>query len=247
MAKWFDAKISEKIQWTERHFSLRIRGYMPEFKAGQFIRVGLEVDGDILARPYSLVNAPGEEFLEIYFNIVREGPLTPRLVELEQGDLIKIAPSANGFLVIDEVPECQQLWMMATGTGIGPFISILKTTQPWQRFEKITLVYSVRLENELAYLDMIREFEKNYPQQFRFIPVITREIVVGAINARITSALQSGELEEKAELEIAADRSHVMMCGNSDMIRTVFTELEQRGMKKHLRREPGHITTEKYH
>jgi len=247
VAKWLDAEIREKIQWTDRHFSLRISGYAPDFKAGQFLRVGLEVDGEIIARPYSLVNTPDEDLLEIFFNIVHEGPLTPRLVELEQGDRILLAPKANGFLVIDEVPECEHLWMFATGTGIGPFLSILKTPQVWQRFERITLAYSVRLENELAYMPLINELVKDHPQQFMFIPVVTREIVPGALNKRITSALQSGELEEKARAEISVSQSHVMMCGNSEMIRNVFAELEKRGMKKHLRREPGHITTEKYH
>jgi len=247
MVKWLDARVTEKIRWTDRHFSLRLDSTRIDFRAGQFIRVGLEVDGEILARPYSLVNAPHESDLEIVFNIVPEGPLTPLLSNLEPGDLVKLSPSANGFLVIEEIPESRDLWMLATGTGVGPFLSILKTSAPWQRYDRIILCYSVRTADELAYRDVIDSIISARGDQFVFLPVVTREIATGAISQRITSALQSGELEERAGVDISAEHSHIMMCGNSEMIRNVFGMLEQRGMKKHLRREAGHITTEKYH
>jgi ferredoxin--NADP+ reductase len=247
MAKWLDTTITAKQQWTERHFSLRFQRQDIDFRAGQFVRIGLEIDGEIVARPYSLVNAPDESELEIYFNIVAEGPLTPKLAELEPGDALKLWPSANGFLVVEEVPETRHLWMLATGTGVGPFISILKTELPWQRFEKIVLAYSVRTQDELAYQQNIEQIETAHADKFVFVPVVTREIMTGAVSTRITSALQSGELEERGGATISAEHSHVMMCGNSEMIRAVFAELDKRGMRKHLRREPGHITTEKYH
>ena len=125
--KWLDGVVVENRQWNERLFSLRIKAPLESFKSGQFVRVGLEVDGEVLARPYSLVNTPDEEYLEIYLNIVPEGPLSSLLVNLKAGDAIKVAGKAAGFLVVDEVPEVKNLWMMATGTAIGPFLSILKT------------------------------------------------------------------------------------------------------------------------
>ena len=128
--KWFDGEVIENVQWNERLFSLKIKAPLANFKAGQFVRVGLEIDGEVLARPYSLVNSPDEDYLEIYFNIVPEGPLSPLLAKLEAGDTIKVAEKTAGFLVVDEVPEIKNLWMMATGTAIGPFLAILKTELP---------------------------------------------------------------------------------------------------------------------
>ncbi len=144
MADWLSSKVIKKIQWNERLFSLRIHSGFKAFEAGQFVRVALDIAGERVARPYSLVNKPGDDYLEIYFNIVAEGPLTPKLAELEAGDEIFVTDRANGFLTADEVPECKHLWLLATGTGVGPFLSILKAEKVWQRFEKIVLGYSVR-------------------------------------------------------------------------------------------------------
>lgn len=247
MAKWLDASITDKRQWTDTHFSLRIGTPAFDFKAGQFVRIGLEVDGEVLARPYSLVNPPHDSGLEIFFNLVPEGPLTGRLAGLDIGEPVKLSASANGFLVLDEIPDSRELWMLATGTGVGPFLSILRTEQPWQRYDKVVLVYSVRSGDELAYLEVIESIAAQRGDRFVFVPVVTREPVDGALNQRITSALDSGELERLVGSSIEPSRSHVMMCGNSAMIRDVFERLSARGMKKHLRRDPGHITTEKYH
>lgn len=247
MPEWIEGRITENRQWTERLFSLRFSAAIGDFKPGQFVRVALELDGEIVARPYSLVNSPTEPEFEIFFNIVPGGPLTPRLAALRQGDVIKVAEKAYGFLTVDEVPAAKHLWMLATGTGVGPFVSILKSGDAWQRFEKVVLVYSVRTAQELAYQDVIAQVSKQYQQQLSFIPLITREALQGAINKRVTDAIVSGELEQQAGIRMSPEDSHVMMCGNSAMIADVVELLKSRNMRKHLRREPGHITTEKYH
>jgi ferredoxin--NADP+ reductase len=247
MPDWIEGKVIEKKAWTDTLYSLRIRAAIPSFRAGQFVRIALDVDGEFVARPYSLVNSPGEPDLEIFFNIVPQGPLTPKLAALQQDDVIKVADKPYGFLTIEEIPEARHLWMLATGTGVGPFISILKSEQPWQKFEKIVLVYSVRTASELAYMEVITGVRERYQQQLSFVPLVTREVTEGTLNKRVTAALESGELEQQAGVEISADDSHVMMCGNSAMISDVTELLLSRNMRKHLRREPGHITTEKYH
>jgi ferredoxin--NADP+ reductase len=247
MPDWIDGEVVENKEWTETLFSLRIRAPLGNFKAGQFVRIALEIDGEVVARPYSLVNAPAESELEIFFNIVPEGPLTPRLATLQQGDVIKVADKPYGFLTVEEVPDARYLWMLATGTGIGPFISILKSELPWQKFEKVVLVYSVKTERELAYQNVIVDIQEQNQQQLSFVPLVTRELIEGAINKRVTAALESGELEHRVGVQISPEDSHVMMCGNSAMITDVTELLKTRNMRKHLRREPGHITTEKYH
>ena len=246
MADWLTGKVIKKIQWNERLFSLRIQCGFKSFESGQFVRVALDIDGERVARPYSLVNKPGDEYLEIYFNIVPEGPLSPRLAVLEVGDEIFVTDRANGFLIVDEVPQSNNLWMLATGTGVGPFISILKGEKVWQRFEKVVLGYSVRDLSELSYKEKIAEIEEQRGQQFSFVPFITREQVDSVINQRIPLSVEDGSFE-KLVAEYINEDSHIMMCGNSAMLTSVTESLEKRGLRKHRRREPGHITTEKYH
>jgi ferredoxin--NADP+ reductase len=246
MANWLDGKVIEKKQWNERLFSLRIRCDLENFESGQFVRVALDIDGERVARPYSLVNTPDDDYLEIYFNIVAEGPLTPKLAELEEGDKIFVTDKANGFLTVTELPECKNLWMLATGTGVGPFLSILKGEKVWQRFEKVVLGYSVRDLSELSYREQISAIEKQHGEQFSFVPFVTREKVDGAMNQRITTCIEDASFEARVGVSINED-SHIMVCGNSAMISSVTEVLEKRGLRKHRRREPGHITTEKYH
>lgn len=246
MADWLTGKIVEKKCWNDRLYTLRIECDFDTFESGQFVRVALDIDGERVARPYSLVNKPDDDFLEIYFNIVDEGPLSPRLAELEVGDEIFVTDRANGFLTVSEVPQCRHLWMLATGTGVGPFLSILKNRDAWQRFEKIVLVYSVRDISELAYQQQVADIQQQWPQKFSFVPLVTREKVEGMLNQRITDSIEDDSLEQTTGVVIDED-SHVMMCGNSAMISDVTEVLEKRGLRKHRRREPGHITTEKYH
>lgn len=246
MADWLTGKIVKKIQWNDRLFSLRIQCDFKEFESGQFVRVALDIDGERVARPYSLVNTPDDDFLEIYFNIVSEGPLTPKLAELEENDEIFVTDRANGFLTVTELPECKHLWMLATGTGVGPFISILRGGNVWKRFEKVVLGYSVRDLSELSYQEQISMLEKQHGNQFSFVPFVTREKVEGAMDQRIIASIEDSTFEQRTGIDINED-SHIMMCGNSAMISSVTECLEKRGLRKHRRREPGHITTEKYH
>ncbi|GMR00781.1 MAG: ferredoxin--NADP(+) reductase [Gammaproteobacteria bacterium] len=246
MADWLTGKIIEKIQWNERLFSLRIQCDFKNFESGQFVRVALDLDSERVARPYSLVNAPDDEYLEVYFNIVPEGPLSPKLAELKNNDEIFVTDRANGFLTVSEIPECKHLWMLATGTGVGPFLSILKSNNVWQRFEKVVLGYSVRDLSELSYQEQISAIKQQHGEQFLFVPFVTREKVDGAMNQRITASIEDGSFEQRAGINIDED-SHIMMCGNSVMISSVTECLKKRGLRKHRRREPGHITTEKYH
>lgn len=244
---WLSGKVIDKVQWNNRLFSLRIQTDFNDFISGQFVRVALDIDGERIARPYSLVNTPEDDYLEIFFNIVPEGPLSPKLAKLEVGDEIFVTNKANGFLTVDEVPECNHLWLLATGTGVGPFLSILKSTAVWQRFGKIVLAYSVRDNSELSYQEQIQVIKNKNVEQFSFVPFLTRENVENALTKRIPLCLEDGSFEKQVGITINENDSHIMMCGNSAMITSVTECLEERGLRKHRRREPGHITTEKYH
>ena len=120
MPDWINAEVTDKREWTDDLLSLRFRAPIGDFKPGQFVRVAMEIDGELVARPYSLVNSPAESELEIFFNIVQDGPLTPALASLEVGDAIKVADKPYGFLTVEEVPDARHLWMLATGTRRSP-------------------------------------------------------------------------------------------------------------------------------
>ena len=247
MANWLSGKVVDNRRLNDYLTSLIIEVELNGYEAGQFVRIGLADGDDVLARPYSLVNTPEENHLEVYFNIVEEGPLSPRLFDLQTGDDVLVSDRPSGFLTVSEVPECKHLWMVATGTGIGPFLAILKSDAVWEKFEKAVLCYSVSYAEELAYLDVIEQIGADRGDRFRFVPIVTRESREGALGQRVPVLMADGSLEEFVGLTINGDDSHVMMCGSSAMITDVSEALVGRGMKKHRRRDPGHFTTEKYH
>lgn len=247
MSTWLQGEVVENKQWCTDLYSLKVKIEPVTFKAGQFALVGLNIDGELVHRPYSLVNTPQDSLLEVHFNAVKNGHLTPNLADLVVGDAIQIADRFNGLLTLDEVPDVPNLWLFATGTGVGPFISILNTTEPWQRFEKIVLCYSVKTLEGLAYRADFEELVSQYPEQFSFVPFVTREKSPDTINARITTYLESGDLEKHVGLTLSAESHHVMLCGNASMLDEATKLLENKGLRRHTRREPGQIATEKYY
>lgn len=247
MAQWLDAKVVSRTDWNDHLFSLRFN--CPDFplcKAGQFTKIGLEQEGKILSRPYSLVNAPDDNSLEIIAVPVVEGLLSPKLHDLQVGDSLKVMAPPTGFLILDEVPVSQDLWLIATGTGVGPFISILSTPQAWKNYQNIVLVYGARWQQDLAYLPMIKQWQAEYGTRFSFVPVVSREPQPTGLQGRIPTLLASADIENKVGLSINPQDSQVMLCGNPDMIQDTINLLVERGLSKHLRRSPGQISMERY-
>jgi ferredoxin--NADP+ reductase len=245
-SKFHTGEVIQNYAWTDRLYSLSIRADLQPFKAGQFLSLQLPVDGDDVAKPYSLVNAPQESDIEVLYNRVADGQLSKALAALEPGDQVEFSQPANGFFVLDEVPPSQHLWMIATGSGLGPYISILKTDEPWKRFEKIVLVHGVALTEELVFAELIQRWQREHPTQFEYVSCVTREQNPAGLHGRVTSLLDNGALEEMVRLNINSETSQVMLCGNQSMIDDMKAQLAKRGMKKNLRRKPGHITTEHY-
>lgn len=243
---WVDAKVIENKHWTKSLYSLRVEGEIETFEAGQFGRLGLKIDDQIVGRPYSFVNAPDEDIKEFFSIIVEQGPISPRLALLQPGDHVYLAKKANGFFTLSEIPDDDDLWMLSTGTGLGPFLSILKTPIPWQRFKKLVLVHAVRTADELAYRELIASFKEKNPSQFTYIPFVSREQTDFALDGRIPAAILDQRLEKRANLTIANNKSQVMICGNPDMVKDTRAVLQDRGLSKNLRRKPGNITTENY-
>jgi ferredoxin--NADP+ reductase len=246
MAQWIEGQVVERIDWTPRLHSLRIAAAVEPFRAGQFTKLGLKLGDEVVGRPYSIVSAPDDAVLEFYFSTVPEGPLSPRLSQLKAGDAILVAPKANGFLVLDEVPPAIHLWLLSTGTGIGPFLSILKTAEPWQRFQRVVLVHAARSADELTYRRAIARVMEDEPKRFCYIPVVSREETDYALAGRIPQAIADGRLEARAGLALDAALAHVMLCGNPAMVEDATAALAARGLRKHKRKEPGQISMETY-
>ncbi|MCX4188033.1 ferredoxin--NADP reductase [Methylophaga sp. OBS4] len=247
MTKWIKGQVVENKQWNDSLHSLRVQADFPAFKAGQFTRLAIEIDGELVSRPFSLVNAPGEQPLDFYFIEVLDGKLSMPLAHMKPGDEVLVAPRAAGLLILDHLPPARHLHLLSTGTGIGPFLSIIKTEQPWQLFEKVVLVHAVREESELTYQDTIRQVLAEHGDQFIYVPFVSREQCNFALSGRIPQAILDGRLEERTGLRFNAEDSQVMLCGNPDMVQeTMDTLIAERGMKKHSRRDPGQISIEKY-
>lgn len=246
MEGWIEGTVVENKHWNQRLCSLRIRADLPPFEAGQFLRLALEVDGKLMARPYSLVNAPGDDIAEVYFNKVPDGPLSSRLHMLQPGDKVWLSAMIAGFLTLSDIPPGKNLWMLATGTALGPFLSILKAGRVWRIFENVVLVHGVRSTDELTYRDYIEEVKSRYPERFISLTSVTREQVDGALSQRIPNAIESGDLEARAGIVMTPENDRVMLCGNPGMIEACVEVLTNKGLKRHRRRDPGQVVLEIY-
>lgn len=216
-----------------------------DFRPGQFMNFGLTLPAGFVSRSYSLASAPGEP-LEVLLARVGEGALTPALFELGVGARVTLDPKPQGFFTFDYVPPHRELWLLATGTGLGPFLSMLRSGAAFERAERVILVHGTRGPAELAHREELESLVQARGGAFRFIPVLSRQEEPGLLRGRLTTALGDGSLEERAELKISADSAHFMLCGNPAMIADVSTILGERGLRRHRQRTPGHITTEKY-
>lgn len=244
--KWSAGQVVELYRWAEALYSLRVEAEVEPFEAGQFSRLGLVIEGELASRPYSFVNAPDERPLDFYFIVIPTGRLTPQLERLRAGDRVWVARKPAGLFTLSQVPAGKFLWMLATGTALGPFLSILKTEAPWRRFERIVLVHGVRTHAELAYQDTIADFCRDHPDQFCFFASVTREPWPEAFSVRIPEAIACGLLEQAAGLPLVPKDSQVMICGNPAMVKDTVNLLQARGFKENLRKQPGQITTERY-
>ncbi len=246
MSTWLEGRVVDNRHWTEALFSLHVNAPRLRFEAGQFVRLALDVGGERIARPFSFVNAPADPVLEFYGVIVPDGPLSPRLARLAAGDALYVAPNPSGFLVLSEVPDAEALWLLSTGTGLAPFLSILRTETPWRRYASVVLVHGVRFARELVYRETIEAVARAHGARFRYVSLVSREQAPGSLAGRIPAAIEDGRLERAAGLALAPATSQVMLCGNPDMLKDAGAALAARGMKKHRRRSPGQITVESF-
>jgi ferredoxin--NADP+ reductase len=244
--KWIQGEVVEVQHWTDSLYSIKVNAPGVNFIAGQYTKLSLSINDEEIARPYSFVNSPNEEFLEFYSVSVPNGPLSSAMQVLKKGDYVNVGPYGNGFLILNEIPDIENIWMLATGTAIGPYLSILKTRDSWSKFKTVVLVHAVRYEKELTYQNTIEDIKKEYGDRFIYVSYVSRESTNSSLKGRIPQGIKDGSLEKKANVIINPNNTHVMICGNPEMLKDTSVELKKIGLKKHRRNSPGHITTENY-
>lgn len=241
-------------RWTDKLLTFRTTrpaGYT--FTAGQFARLGLEIDGEIVSRAYSITSAVAEDALEYYAIIVPGGKFTTRLDALRPGDPVWVEKLSYGFMTADRFTDGRQLWMLATGTGLGPYLSILQQRDVWEKFEQLVVVHGVRHREELAYADKFEALRaqaaaQGLPAKFHYLRTVTRdtEPAPGLLAGRITTLLREGALERATGLAIGVEDSRFMACGNPEMVTEVREILRERGMTPLRRTGGGQFVTEDY-
>lgn len=245
----------------EKLFSVHVtRDPAFTFKPGQFARVGLPLADDangepVLWRAYSMVSAPDEDRLEFYSIVVPEGEFSPRLAQLQAGDALYVDKTAFGFLTIERFPQGGDLWLLATGTGLSAYLSILRDPATWQAFRRIVLIHGVRSVSELAYRDEIEgwqhqpayaDYFREDPRKLVYLPIATREAIPGMPQARLTTLIENGGLEQLVGMPLDAERSKVMLCGNPAMLSEARKLLGKRGFAPGRRGVPGNLAVENY-
>lgn len=252
MNSWCQQTLIEKIRWTDSLHSIKTTTDGRTFVAGQFTKLGFKraASDTPLSRAYSYVNAPQQDFLEFYYTLVPDGTASHYLEQLVVGEQLLVSEQSQGFMVLDELPkdDCYtNLWLLATGTGVGPFISILRNHEVWQRFASVVLVHAVRHNTELAYHAEVVQLQQTHAQ-LRYVPIVSREAptVNTQLIGRIPQLISTGALEQQAHCRLQAASSQVMICGNPAMIKDTSALLQERGLRKHRRSSPGNITTEQY-
>ena len=176
--------------------------------------------------------------------VVPGGAFTSRLSKLKEGDQIPVERKSYGFLTTDRFEAGRDLWMLATGTGLAPFLSILHDFETWEHYDNLILVQSVRTQAELAYEDLISGFDQSeyyaeFAHKLRYVRIVTREPVPGALRDRVTKLLASGVLEENVGLKLDHERSRIMLCGNPEMVEDSRKLLTGRGFRISRRGDPG--------
>jgi ferredoxin--NADP+ reductase len=252
MAAFNEETVQSVHHWTDRLFTFTTtRDPTLRFSNGHFTMLGLRVEGKPLLRAYSIVSANYEDHLEFLSIKVPHGPLTSRLQHVRPGDTVIIGRKPTGTLVIDYLLPGRRLYLLGTGTGLAPFMSIVRDPDTYEKFEQVVLVHGVRTVDELAYHDLLVEHLPSHEflgelvtSKLRYYPTVTRQSYRNM--GRITQLIESGKLFTDLGLPVI-DPAHdrVMICGSPAMLRDLKHMLERRGFKEGNTSTPGDFVIER--
>lgn len=252
MGAFVEERVLSIHHWTDRLFSFTTtRGQGLRFSNGHFIMIGLKVDGKALLRAYSVVSPNWEEHLEFFSIKVPDGPLTSRLQHIKVGDTILIGNKATGTLVTDYLLPGKNLYLLGTGTGLAPWLSIIRDPDTYERFEKVIVVHGVRHVEDLAYRDLLEKdlFEHEIlgeivKDKLIYYPTVTREPFRN--QGRISDQITQGVFPQNIGLPaLNRETDRVMLCGSPEMLDTLKTIMEDMGFKEGNTSTPGDFVIER--
>ena len=252
MSAFLEERVLSVHHWTDRLFSFTTtRDPALRFSNGHFTMIGLKVNDKPLLRAYSIVSANYEEHLEFLSIKVPDGPLTSRLQHIKVGDTIVVGKKPTGTLLIDYLLPAKRLYMLSTGTGVAPFLSLIRDPETYEKFEEVILVHGVREVKELAYHDYITQelpqhefLGEMVTKQLKYYPTVTREAFKH--QGRVTTIIENGQLARDLGLPAlnpAEDR--VMICGSPEMLRDLKHMMEERGFNEGNTTKPGDFVIER--
>ncbi len=237
MAAFNTETITEVHHWNDTLFSFKCtRDAGLRFKNGQFVMIGLEVNGKPLMRAYSIASANYEDHLEFFSIKVQDGPLTSILQKIQVGDKLLVSKKPTGTLVLDDLLPAKHLYMLSTGTGLAPFLSLIRDPETYDRFEKVVLIHGVRNVDELAYQDLIENilpndeiFAELVKDKLIYYPTVTREAFRN--QGRLTTLIENGKLFEDIGLpRFNREDDRAMICGSPTMLDDSAALLDQHGL-----------------
>jgi len=237
-----EQKVTSKHRWSENTFTFTTtRAADFEFKNGEFVTLGLRPDGKLIPRAYSIVSTNQDEYLEFLSIHVPEGPLTSHLALLEENDSVWVNSKTTGSLTLEHILPGRNLYMIATGTGLAPFMSLIRGGEVYHSFQRVILVHTVRTVLALAYR---KELTSLIDEQFLYLPTVTREPFTHT--QRGANMFRSGELTKILELpEINPDHDRVMLCGNPAMNHEMSDYLDSNGWTMTNYKGVGNYSIEK--
>ena len=226
-----------------------------DFEPGQYAELAIPepaVDGEtkkFVRRPYSIASSPTDgRFLEFFIVAVAGGELTPKLQELPVGSRVWLGPKIKGKFTLNEVPAGKDLVLIGTGTGLAPFISMVRKYRNAGRWNRVAVIHCVRLSADLGYKAELERYAKEDPN-FRYIPTVTREPAESSwsgLRGRVQPIFEPDNFEKLAGFPLDTNQCQVMMCGNPEMITSVQELLESKGFRHHTKKNPGNIHFERF-
>ncbi len=253
-----NATISARREWTDGLATFSVtpdEWNLPEFKPGQFANLSLPEgddwdpeEGKSIRRAYSIASSPGDAALDFFIRRVDDGALTPKIFASDVGDRIFLDERIAGHFTLDGAEDAEDLVLVGTGTGVAPYRPMLRDKAQRSRFGRTILIYSDRYVHDLGYIEEFQEMAAE-DDSFLFFPTVTGDVPEDqwdGLRGRVQNHLEPAAYEALTGGSLTKDRCQVFLCGNPLMVKTVQASLEDLGMTRHKKREPGQIHMEKY-
>ena len=244
----------QKVRWVKKHtpkllsFSIT-RPADFDFIAGQFAKLGFMNGDNYVSRAYSMISSETAEYLDFYAILIEDGIMSDHFKQMQAGDTLLLDKKPVGFFTVNRIPQGKALILLATGSGIAPFLSMLQSAEFWQKAGKIVLVHSVSYADDLVFEQYLADLKDHsligqYTDKLVYQPVITREKVNGTLHQRIPQLLESGELEHALNISFNKADTRFLICGNPNMVKASYDHLKAKGYALHRVHKNGEIMME---